>query len=254
MNRSAFRSDLSAVNASGPLKRLLSDWVRLGLLFNVAPTDETPDLENLLVRTAAAMPEHARLLPMVLTWLTRYGTLTCRHRLSRLAARQEAESSAALGMLLQMAAEASNTGHFNVVVQHCRPLPSPRPMFQADRTSKALAAIARDQASPVSLKWGLWTSEPQCKPDAIRPADWLMAVNPALHYRAVFAGNLRSSILACLRHEPSTGQSEAGMARACGVTPRALRQALEHLELCGLIRRCRRGRRTRLVLTTELAA
>lgn len=70
---------------SEPADAVLSDWARLGILFNVPAGRRTPDLERLLIRTAEEMPHNARLLPAVLTWLTRNERLVARHRLAQTA-------------------------------------------------------------------------------------------------------------------------------------------------------------------------
>lgn len=44
------------------------------------------------------------------------------------------------------------------------------------------------------------------------------------------------------------GQSESALARACGVTRPAVREALDHLELCGLVNRpAVQGKRARKI-------
>jgi hypothetical protein len=58
----------------------------------------------------------------------------------------------------------------------------------------------------------------------------------------VFQGGLRSSILATLEHDQLDGASEAKLARLCGVTRKAIHEALDHLELCDLVQRRRFGR------------
>ncbi|MFP4223401.1 MAG: hypothetical protein ACLFVN_04930 [Phycisphaeraceae bacterium] len=53
---------------------------------------------------------------------------------------------------------------------------------------------------------------------------------------------------------PEAGDSEAGLARRLGVTRRALRDALEHLELCGLISRQPGNAGTRTTLQRDQLA
>ena len=223
---------------SKPLDRVLADWTKLGVLFGVRPTKQTPDVEDLLLRTASVMPTFARLLPTTVTWLVQYERLVCRHRLARLADQvTEDHASATLGLILDLAREYTQSGHLNIAVAACRTLATAQPLFDVDRRSRTLAELAENQACSVAQQWGLWTPAPSLKRDAIRPATWLMDQNPTLRYRAIFNGNLRASILATLQADPDAGQSESALARTCGVTRKALREALDHLEFCGLVER-----------------
>lgn len=224
---------------------VLSQWARLGVLFNVAPARRTPDVEALLVVTARVLPGDARLLATVVTWLALYERLVARHRLARMARElEESDASAALGLLLDLARERTGTDHLNVAIGACRPCRRPRPLFLVDRTSAALARNVHREATRTARRWGLWTPAPDLKEDAIRPADWLMSHNADLRFRAIFWGNLRASVLACLIYEPRAGQSESSLARACGATRVAVREALDHLEFCGLVLRQSDGWRT----------
>ena len=223
---------------SEQLDEILSDWARLGVLFGASPARQTPDVERLLLETVRVMPCFARLLPCCMTWLTQYEHLVAKHRLSQLAREiQDSDLSASLGLMLDFARWHTGTDHLNIVIACCRPSDSPRPLFDVDRTSPAMARLAKAEACALSRRWGLWTDEPDLKMDAIRPAKWLMSNNPDLQYRAIFSGNLRASILASLGSDPECGQSESALARACGATRPALRDALDHLELCGLVTR-----------------
>jgi DNA-binding GntR family transcriptional regulator len=64
-----------------------------------------------------------------------------------------------------------------------------------------------------------------------------MSNNPSLHKRAIFSGKLQASILVTLETDPSAGRSESALARACGATRNAIRDALDHLELCQFVQR-----------------
>jgi hypothetical protein len=150
---------------------------------------------------------------------------------------QAPDMSATLGLLLDFARTHTRTAHFNAAIANCHATNDPKPLFDVDRTSPAMARLAKAEACALSRRWGLWTDEPDRKMDAIRPTQWVMGNNPDLRYRAIFNGNLRASILACLASDPSCGQSESALARACGSTRVALREALDHLELCGLVTR-----------------
>lgn len=223
---------------SNPLDRVLADWTALGVLFGARPSKQTPDIEDLLLRTADVMPTFARLLPTTVTWLVQYERLVCRHRLACLAEQvTDDRASATLGLILDLARENTQSGHLNIAVAACRTLTAAQPLFDVDRRSSMLAGLAENEACSVAKQWGLWTTEPSLKPDAIRPANWLINQNPTLRDRAIFSGNLRATILATLSADPEAGRSEAALARACRVTRKALREALDHLEFCGLVER-----------------
>lgn len=229
---------------------ILSQWSRLGALSNAPPAINTPDIERLLIDTAAEVPAFARLLPMTVSWLVQYHRLVCRHRLAVLAGCIHSPlQSASLGYLLELAGESAQTDHFNQASKVCRPLPALRPLFETYRRNATMTELAREQADPVGLKWGLWAPPERSYSDAIRPVEWMMQRNPDLMHRAFFGGKLPASILVTLRSEPAAGESESALSRACSATRCAVREALGHLELCGLIRREPCGASTRVRLT-----
>lgn len=215
------------------------------MFFNLEPSVVTPDIERLLLDTAQAMPQYSRFLPCTMTWLYRYEPLVARHRLARMAAEiPNRQWSARLGLLLDFARHHTGSDHLSIVIEQCKRAEVARPLFDAERSSPGMIELAKDLACPRSKRWRVWTQEPDLKTDVIRPARWVMANNPDLRYRAIFSGNLRASILACLGSDPQCGQSESALARACGATRPALREALDHLELCGMVTRKSTGWRT----------
>jgi hypothetical protein len=218
-------------------------WSRLGVLFNVAPACRTPDLERLLLDTAEAIPQNARLLVTTATWLAQYGRLVARHRLARLVGEVEDNTTlAVLGLLLDTAGAMGQTEVFSLVKSACRPAPVPMPLFVVDRAGGGLIEFVRTRASATSRRWNLWAEPIALKSEALRPLDWIIARNPSMRVRAIFTGGLRSSILACLQFDAPRGASEAQVARLCGVTRKAAHEALDHLELCAMIHRTRPGR------------
>ena len=236
-----------------PSRTIAAQWSRLGVLFNVSPSRQTPDLERLLIDTAGGIPDNPRLFTMAATWLGRYGRLVAKRRLIRMVGKlQDANAVAALGLLLDTVGAMCHTDALDAVRSACRPAPMPMPLFTVDRVSPGLAEFARARASGLSKRWNLWAEAIELKVDAIRPLDWIMEKNPSLQVRAVFAGGLRCSALACLQHDVPSQASEAELARLCGVTRKAMHEALDHLELCNLIRRSRAGRNYRVSLAQPL--
>ncbi|CAE7639094.1 unnamed protein product, partial [Symbiodinium necroappetens] len=215
-----------------------SDWARLGILFNCAPSVETPDLERLLLETARRLSGNARLLPLVVTWLGLYGSFVARHRLRRLVwAELEPEHRPALGLILESAIQRGATKDLRIAIDVCERAGTPGPLHDVHSASEALRGVAERNASELSRKWGLWTPEFDPKLDAVRPVSWLLEQNPEYQRRIVRKGDLRASILETLIRDGEGGvlSSEAEVARRCGASRRATKQALEALELEGEI-------------------
>ena len=85
------------------VESVLMRWSKLGIIFNVASADSTPDIERLLVNTAIVLPEQSRLFSVVISWLYRNYRLVCRHRLSGFAEQiSSSETSAVLGLVLDI--------------------------------------------------------------------------------------------------------------------------------------------------------
>lgn len=232
---------------------VLSQWARLGAFFNAEPAELTPDIEMLLIETAGLAPEMPRLFTVCVTWLTYYHRLVCRHRLAKLAVDiSGTEASAVLGLLLSSARYKTNTDHFNLVIKQCKPVTVPEPLFIPDRKSTGLAKLAESRSCELGKQWGLWCEDVQLKDDAVRPLNWLMDNNPSIQYRALFGGNLRASILETLAFDPDAGQSESALARHCFATRKAVREALDHLEFCQLVRRIQNKEKVRIALIENL--
>ncbi len=232
--------------------QILSQWSRLGVMFNVAAAEDTPDLERLLILTAAVLPDNPRLLSTTVTWLCLYYRFICKHRLAAFAFRESsAETLAGLGLMLEFVKKEIRTDHFNLAIDRCRPVEIPKPLFAVDRQTEKLAALAKKQSCELSAKWGLWCSKIQIKKDAVRPLDWIMQANPSLKQRAIFDGNLKASILETLFHDRLAGQSESLLSRYCCATRKAVRESLDHLEFCGMIERKAVGRKVQIRLCLQ---
>lgn len=224
-------------------------WARVGVLFHVSPHPHTPDLERLLLETTGQLQENPRLLVMTATWLSRYHRLIARHRFARMVGEyQDPNALAALGLLLDTVAARANLHELGPVKSLCRPAPTAMPLFNVDRATPAMAAFVHRRASRLSRKWKLWAEEMELKPEALRPLGWILEANPSVQMRAIFGGNLRASILACLEFDRPDGASEAELARLCGVTRKAVHEAVEHLEFCSFISRRRTRRNYQITL------
>lgn len=231
---------------------ILSQWAKIGALFNAEPSEQTPDIEKLLIETAIFCPQMPRLMPVCVTWLTRYYRLVCRHRLAGFTSDvSDEDTSAGLGLILTMAKKHAGTGHFNLAIKACKPIYPPEPLFASDKISEKLSLLVKGRSCELGRKWGLWYEDIQLKEDAVRPLDWLMDQNPSLKQRALFGGNLRASILETLRFCPDFGESESALARHCYATRKAVREALDHLEFCQLALRIHDAGKVRIILNNK---
>lgn len=214
------------------------DWVQVGVLFGCEPSNETPDLERLLLDTARRCHTNARLLPLAVTWLVQYGQFIARHRLKRLVLDElEPEFEAVLGLIIEEAVENGATRDLLIISEVCEPLPEPQPLTAVQRDDGPLTRIAERRASDVSRHWGVWASPVTLKDDALRPVTWLLEHNPGFRERIVRKGDLRVSILETLRLDVDghTVPSESALTRLSGATRTAVRKALASLELEGMV-------------------
>ena len=241
--------------ASRPrLDHVLSKWARLGIGFDIEPARRTPDLERLISDTATIAGESARLVGMAATWLARYAMLVARHRLRAIVLTQLADDDApALGLMLESAARFGRTRHFDSVIATCesatkRGGTAPRPLFDSQRGWPAIEALADRRASDLSRRWRRWAQDIEFRDDVLRSPTWIMQRNPSLRRRADLGGDLRASILATILHDPTAGDSELELSRRCAATRRAVRLALDQLELAGHIERRAVGRRVTIAL------
>ena len=224
---------------------LARDWARLGAMFNVTPAPRTPDLERLILRTARLAGQSAPQWVMAITWLAAYGELVARQRLARLAREElEAAHQPALGLMLDTVVELAprHACRLRAAIDVCMPAGHPGPLLDIDRRNAALASLAEGEATALSKRWGVWFGSVAMKSDALRPAEWVAAHNPALALRALTGGDLVASILAEARTCRGAFKSEVELARRCGASRPAIREALQKLRLGGYARQTRCGR------------
>ncbi len=226
-----------------PAHAIEADWAKLGVLFSTPPSSVTPDIERLLLRTALAASGHARLVAMAATWLVVHGHAVARHRLKRLVASDLGpDARAVLGFIIDSALERGATKRLAIVLDACRAAAVPGPLHELQRHHPGLHDMARRNACPLSIKWGVWFPTIEPTYDAIRPATWVHAANPGFHARAVRKGDLRCSIIESLRLDVG-GMicSENALARLSGASRAALHKALDALDREGEIIRPPRG-------------
>lgn len=125
----------------------------------------------------------------------------------------------------------------------CRPAVTRVPVFTVDSRHPVLLRRLADRSSAIARRWNVLAGPIDRKPDALRPAAWILAHNPSLGVRGLLEGDLRASILAAIEHDPGAGASELELARRCGASRAAVRQALSRLEFAGLVLRWHVGTR-----------
>ena len=227
---------------------IIAQWTRVGAGFSARPAGVSPDLERLLLATARAASGNSRLVIMAATWLCRYGSLIAKHRLKRLIIDElEPQYQPVLGLLLDTVRQWTGASRFNAAIGICDPADSPRPLFEIERANEAFRRMAEARASEVSRRWNLWAPEFEPKFDALRPAAWIMQMNPDYQERAGLKGDLRASLLLELQDDPQAGASESELARRCGAERAAIRDALDDLELAGRIERRAEKNRLRIM-------
>lgn len=215
------------------LDKTIARWARVGVLFGSRPARTTPDLERLLLDTARRAPGNARLFYLAVTWLSRYGNFIARHRLKRLIETDlESVHQPVLGALLALAVKHGASRELLVAADVCSPADAPRPLFDVQRRSPALAKIAQRHACSEGLRWNLWLPDEAPKLDALRLARWIINRNPDYLDRIVRKGDLRCSILLVLRHDTpdSSVDSEVALAEQCSANRIAVRNALDDLD------------------------
>lgn len=230
---------------SPAIQQLARDWTRLGAMFNVAPAARTPDLERLLLRTACLAGESLPQFIMAITWLAAYGEMVARQRLARLVQTElPPASQPAMGLMLDsvVALAPRHECRFRGAIACCARQEPPGPLLEVDRRNGALARLARGEATALSKRWGLWLGPVELKTDALRPAEWIAAHNPGLAWRALTGGDLVATILAEAQAAKGYFKSEVELARRCGASRPAIREALQKLRLGGYARQALCGR------------
>jgi DNA-binding MarR family transcriptional regulator len=239
------------------LDSVASRWVRLGVLLNVEAADQAPDVERLLLDTARVASANSRLFILAGSWLALFGDYVAKHRLAQLILDElEAEHRPTLGFLLEWATEnsAENGRRFNGAILACGRATDERPLFDVERRNEAFASLAQQRASKLSRKWGRWAADFELKLSALRPLEWIAAHNPQLCERALTGGDLLASVLAEIEEAGGKIESESELAKRCGVSRPAMREAIRRLQLAGRVRSIEHGRSNAVELLPSHAA
>ncbi len=228
-------------------------WKHWGVAFAVEPCAGPVNLEDLLIDTARGLHQNARLLVMTVTWLDRHHEIVDVGQLALQAARLRGPDSARMGLLLETAQEFIGEEVFSPVLSVLEPLSPPEPLYDVYRGHGTMAAMAKDAASPLSRKWGLWAPPLESlKPNALRPPAWVAAHNLAFVLRSLLKGDVRCKVMTALAERGFDNVSETELTHHAQCTRRAMHLALENLQASGLIVRSRHGRRYEIRLARQL--
>jgi hypothetical protein len=232
--------------------RLYADWARVGGGFSVTPSDDPVDPEELIVRTAAAAPGDARLFWVAASWLAVHHNLMSTRRLSDRLRTAPPLDLAVAGAMLAVARDAAGSAtQLDSALKHCRPLRTPRPLFDIVAASRLLAAKAKQGALDVFSAWGFWQDDVSLRLDAIRPVQWVLSHCPEFRGRAVLGAGLEADVVDLLTRAPSTVRE---LSTVLEVTYSAAHHAASKLLGRGWLRKTRDGRRQVLALRDEIRA
>jgi hypothetical protein len=213
---------------------ILSQWSCLGIAWNVPPCRGTPDVEELICRSMPLVPTNPRILVMVASWLLRYWRCVGRDRLKVLAQQTSARDRATMGLMLETVDGWLASAVFRTVYQDLATLAPSEPLLNADRERPALRHLIQVEASAMSRRWGVLCLPFEQKLDAIRPDSWVFEHNPRLRVSSLFKGALKTSLLAALGR-PGAKISVTRLARECGVTRKAVYEAMDDLAFSGVM-------------------
>lgn len=215
------------------INAIASGWARLGVLINATPAAQTPDIEGLILDTSRAASSNTKLFTLGASWLARFGEYVARHTLAnRIRSELDTDSQAALGFMLEWAqAKGKLKRHFHKAIGQCERPDKHRALSDFENQNARFAEMAQKRASKLSRKWGRWMIDFDVRDDALRPAEWIAANNVSIRDRAMVGGDLTATITDVLRRQGGRVSSEAELARLCGATRAAVRDALRRLRL-----------------------
>lgn len=233
-----------------PHNRIYREWARLGGGLSVAASPDPVDLEDLVVRTAAAAPGDARLFWVAAAWLGVHHALLNVRRLTGRLRDVTDPDSAVVGAMLSVARSVAGTAtSLDSALKHCRPLHVPRPLFDVVAANPVLAVKAREGTLELFSAWGFWQDDSSPRTDAIRPVQWVLANCPEFQSRAVFGAGLEAEVIDVVIGAPATVRD---LSTRLAVTYSAAHAAASRLIGRGWLRKTRDGRRQVLALREEL--
>ena len=225
----------ATVEASEQRLSLMSEWARLGVLFNTAPATYRIDLEDLIVRTAGFARMDERLFVMAASWLAEHHQLLDARRLGRKLDSQLGTVSAVVGAVLTLALEgAPSATQLRAAVKHCEPLTGKQPLYVMLLAYPRVLELVKQEALPLYEKWGFWHNDAVLKLNAVRPISWIWHKCPEMRLRALVGTGLEAEILELVYDSAYTVTQ---LARRTEATYAAVHEAASRLIKRGLARR-----------------
>ncbi|GEM_PF-2418527 len=221
------------------------DWARLGVLFNVTPAEQTPDVEGLLLNTVRSTSGNSRLLIMAATWMVHYADYVAKRRLAiRIRDELEIQYQPIMGLLLEWVQTHGHRNHhrFREALKYCARACESGPLLMVNRRSALLRKISEQRASVLSRRWGVWMEEFEIRDKVLRSPEWIAQENPALQISALCGGDLVATIAADAAAGLTSFQSESQMARRYGASRAATRDAVLKLKMAGYAQQTRSGK------------
>jgi len=231
------------------LTSLYADWRRIGVAFTGKASPGPVDVENLILRTAAAASADERLTVCAASWLAVFHDFVDGRRLSELARASTATVRAYLGALLSLAVEspdgARRAPQFETTLSHCRPLRKSRAFYVSAEQLPAYRDWMRTHTLPLFSRWGLWHDDMTLKRNSLQPLDTLLQV-PELRARALCGPSIEAACLAQTLHRVTNARL---LSREINATYAATHAAVQRLIGRGLLQRERKGVRQELRLS-----
>ncbi|MFG0247554.1 MAG: hypothetical protein ACF8OB_01600 [Phycisphaeraceae bacterium JB051] len=163
---------------------VISQWARIGLFIGEEIASTTPHLEQLIIDTARAIPNNARLFYAIMSWLSQYGVLVNVGQLQKLLEDDLAsEHHPALAALIALSVKHGAPSKLMRISDRCEAADNTRPLFISHQHSVTLKDLAKQQACSECLKWNIWVTDQNPLGDILRPLPWILKHNPEFKSR-----------------------------------------------------------------------
>jgi hypothetical protein len=208
------------------LKTLSAQWARLGFRINASPSDDTIDIEKLIVKTSIEGGNDPTIFWGMLAWVVNYGDLI---NVSRLSRHLDEGDSAVIAAVLDVALSKGADKKLANVLGKCRKAKPEKILFHIMETNKITAQVEKENGLDIFKKWGLYCSTISDKSDALHTRQYVLDHNFNLFLRALFGANIRAEILFHLSHVPKSYIKE--LSRLIGMSYQPVHAEVERMAL-----------------------
>lgn len=171
----------------GTLDSVFAAWTRLGIGFTVAPKDQEPDLEVLILETAVASTAASRLFTYPVEWLVAHGDVVDFARLVNLIRTRKdyRQYQPEVAVFCSEILRLGGNPEFMTAMRSCAKAPDARPFLETARRSAALAQVEYQAATTESRWYGRWMTPVGIKknPGVFQDDEWIWGNNPRLAQR-----------------------------------------------------------------------